>query len=431
MNAVLKSAQELFLDFSAKASNVFSFYDSNVIQRRKKNSSNIGARYICQFTIELLNRQAGGYRGTADRLAELLGKDVLLSYSASSICEARKKFPSQIFLDLNKILLDKTSSLQEGLWFGRRLFAIDGSKIVLPKNLEKSGFKAERKESHYPMGRLSCLYQVGTQFIHDISLQSHCNERRSALDHFDKLASGDITVYDRGYFSFNLLAAHRAAHHDFVMRFSESTGISAFEDFIQKNKTQDSADKIVKISPVGANTKKKIARDFPSENQEFSVRLIKYTHAGKPYYLVTSIDDKKVYPRKVFADLYHSRWGVEEAYKQLKVFLLKKEFHSNCYQTVCQEIYASVLVINMSRALTFLIEIEKSAPKKKSEDAATQDFEVASKQVIRLLSNENLRNISLYKSDKEDDNFENRSCYKEDKSPPTERTKASVVSKRA
>ena len=395
MPVVLQKAKELLLRFAKKSIDIFSTYNSSVIIRRKKNLSNIDSRYVCQFTIELLTRQAGGFRGTADRLSEVLGADSKINYSASSICEARKKFPAELFLELNKALIEETPS-QNNFWQGRRLFAIDGSKIVLPKGLEKYGFKPERKQSHYPMGRLSCLYEVGTQLIHDISLNSHCDERKAAISHFSTLSTDDVVIYDRGYFSFNLLAVHRQNKNDFVMRFSEKTGVRELEDFIQKNIDKKSSQSTVKIAPVGANTKRKLAKDFPSEKQEFLVRLIKYTYDTKPYYLITSLVNKNDFPRKLFPDLYHSRWGVEETYKQLKVYLLRKEFHSACLRTVCQEVYASALVANMSRVLTLSIEEEKMDSKKKSSLCGIeQDFTVASQQVIRLFSNDNVRDFTI------------------------------------
>jgi hypothetical protein len=398
MGSVLQSAQKLFANFAAEASLVFSSYDSNIIQRKKKNSSNIGAKYVCQFTIELLTRQTGGFRGTADRLAEALGQNANLTYSASSICEARKKFPAQLFLDLNEALLNQISSKESRS--GRRLFAIDGSKIVLPKQLEKAGFKTERKESHYPMGRLSCLYDVQSQLIHDVSLNNHCDERKAALAHFKSLKPGDITIYDRGYFCFFLLAAHRKASHDYIMRFSKSTGIKELEEFIVDNQSKKSTERTVTILPTGPNSKRRLAKEFPSESQEFSVRLIKYTYDSKPFYLLTSLQNRKEFPRKDFADLYHSRWGVEEAYKQIKVFLLRKEFHSSCYQTVCHEVFAAVLVTNMSRVLTLAVENEKKELKKNSKSSiefgkerSSQETKLASKQIVRLF--DDVRNSDI------------------------------------
>lgn len=390
MATIPQTAQELLLTFATKASSIFLDYDNTIIQRRKKDGSNIDSKYVCQFTIELLTRQAGGLRGTADRLAETLEVDATLTYAASSICEARKKFSSKLFLDLNQALLDELS-FQTNFWQGRRLFAVDGSKIVLPKLLEKSGFKPEKKESHYPMGLLSCLYEVETQLIHDISLNNHGNERKAAIAHFHKLSADDIVIYDRGYFAFNLLAAHRQNKHDFVMRFSEKTGVKELEEFIRENADQESAQSTVRISPASAQSKKKLAKDFPSEDKEFLVRLIKYVYDGKPYYLITSLLNMKIYPKSCFSDLYHSRWGVEEAYKQLKVYLLKKEFHGNCHTTVRQEIYASVLVANMSRTLALFIEKEKSASKKKfSYSTRERDFRMAGKQIIRLFNNHSM-----------------------------------------
>ena len=129
MAVILRKTKDLLLRFAKKSVAIFSSYNSSVIIRRKKNSSNIDSRYLCQFTIELLTRQAGGFRGAADRLSEVLGSDSKINYSASSICEARKKFPADLFLELNKALIEEIPP-QNGFWQGKRLFAIDGSKLI-------------------------------------------------------------------------------------------------------------------------------------------------------------------------------------------------------------------------------------------------------------------------------------------------------------
>ena len=162
------------------------------------------------------------------------------------------------------------------------------------------------------------------------------------------------------------------------------------EAFIINNKSKKSAEKTVKIAPMGVNSKRKIAKNFPNDSQKFSVRLIKYTYNLQSYYMITSLQNKVEFPQKIFADLYHQRWGIEEAYKQLKVFLLRKEFHSSCYQTVCHEIFAATLVANMSRVLTMVVEEKNKDIKKNSKtpgntkESSAQEFQLASKQVIRL-----------------------------------------------
>ena len=94
------------------------------------------------------------------------------------------------------------------LWRGHRAFAVDGSKLNLPRPLLHNGYRTPSDSSHYPQGLLSCLYQLRARLPLDIDLSSHGNERAAALTHLPALRPGDVVVYDRGYYSFLMLHAH-------------------------------------------------------------------------------------------------------------------------------------------------------------------------------------------------------------------------------
>ena len=97
-------------------------------------------------------------------------------FAPSSVCEARQKLTEQIFVDLNNCLI---------LQFGNKkhnIFAVDGSRLNLPKELEMVGYKKCNKEAHYPQGLISCLYNIDTQVVHDFCLTKKLNERDCAQD---------------------------------------------------------------------------------------------------------------------------------------------------------------------------------------------------------------------------------------------------------
>jgi hypothetical protein len=66
--------------------------------------------------------------------------------SASSLCEARRKLPEEVFIELNKtILLHHEKRVTLARWCGHRIFAADGSKLNLPHDLLLAGYKAPSK----------------------------------------------------------------------------------------------------------------------------------------------------------------------------------------------------------------------------------------------------------------------------------------------
>lgn len=100
-------------------------------------------------------------------------------------------------------------------WFGHRIFAVDGSRINIPRELTAYGFKIyDETRRHYPQGLLSCLYDVLSKTVYDFDFVSHMNERKCALQHLKVVQPNDIMMFDRGYFSYLMLHEfHNAGVH--------------------------------------------------------------------------------------------------------------------------------------------------------------------------------------------------------------------------
>ena len=130
--------------------------------------------------------------------------------STSSFTEARTKLDEDIFKVLNERIIrayeeeSKDSYRLEGL----RIFAVDGSKINLPRTLIEKGYRLPSDNANYPQGLVSCLYQLKSKIPYDFDLVKHGDERKCALKHLKSLRKNDIIVYDRGYFSYAMLYYH-------------------------------------------------------------------------------------------------------------------------------------------------------------------------------------------------------------------------------
>lgn len=92
-------------------------------------------------------------------------------------------------------------------WNDHRIFAVDGSRVNVPRELINDGYKlyAEERGRYYPQGLMRCLYNLQEKVVYDFRFVTHMNERLCALEHMKKLTSKDIIVFDRGYFSYLLL----------------------------------------------------------------------------------------------------------------------------------------------------------------------------------------------------------------------------------
>ena len=82
--------------------------------------------------------------------------------SAAAICQARAKVDEEIFRSAHRAVLERLPGDGPGaLWHGHRAFAVDGSKLNLPRPLVRAGYRTPGDKAHYPQGLLSCLLYWG------------------------------------------------------------------------------------------------------------------------------------------------------------------------------------------------------------------------------------------------------------------------------
>ena len=263
----------------------------------------------------------------------------------ATFCNARAKMDASVFKLLNTEIINTYETDREDHRFkGHRLFAVDGTKINLPKTLLKFGFQKPSEHAHFPQGLASCLYQLKSEIPFDFELESHCDERRLALGHLDALKEDDIVVYDRGYFSYAMLHAHHKKQIHAVFRLPQNS-FKVIDEFIHSA----DLDKTVTIQ-ASPKRQEKILKKHPGlEFLPLQLRLIKYVVAGVTYIIGTTLTDIKRYPASEFPDIYHSRWGVEELYKISKVLIDVEDFHGQTERGVRQELYAHFVMITLAK----------------------------------------------------------------------------------
>lgn len=227
-------------------------YDSLWMKRERK----INTRFLILFILRLtIPKDERGYGNT---LLEIFSNffnfeidGITKSLAPSSICEARMKLSPNIFKELNNNIIDIWNRFNEKplLWHGLLLRGVDGSKLTLPKELQKAGYETPGDHAYYPQGLLSGVYNLLSGIPLDFDFVHHNNERICALEHLKHAEQHSLNVYDRGYFSFELLADH--VEQDAVFRVQRNT-YKEIDDFWEGEET----DKIILLYPPKKNTTK-------------------------------------------------------------------------------------------------------------------------------------------------------------------------------
>ena len=264
---------------------------------------------------------------------------------ASAFCNARAKLDENIFKTLHaEILQHADKPCTDHQWKGHRIFAVDGSRMNLPRQLINHGYQVPSDNAHYPQGLLSCLYQLKSRIPMAFDLVSHADERKVALTHLTSLSENDVVVYDRGYFSYGMLyeQIERGLHPIFRLKNKASRAV---DQFIASSET----DKIVEIIPSQANQIVLLEKYPESLCKPIPLRLVKYTVAGTTYILGTTLFDQQKYTIEDLSDVYHSRWGIEELYKISKKLMSIEDFHGQSERGVKQELFAHFTLITLTR----------------------------------------------------------------------------------
>lgn len=322
-------------------------YDNQWIKRKRS----IDSKFLISFIFQIILDTNKGYSISLLRLWEhYSNKDIQTPqqkiFAPSSVCEARQKLSEQIFIDLNKKLISEFNYQKQKVanQLAHRVFAVDGSRVNLPKELKELGYKTCNKNSYYPQGLMSCIYNIDTQIVYDFCLSKNLNERLCVPNHLSVLQKGDIVIFDRGYFSYLLL--YQCMKKDIVpvFRVSIHLGNKALLDFVSSAET----DSVIEYVP-SSTVKKQIEKQgLNIECKPIMLRLVKHEIDDKLYLYATTLIDSK-YSRKIFAELYAKRWEIEELYKISKCLVDVEAFHSKTERGVKQETYAHFVLINLAR----------------------------------------------------------------------------------
>ena len=158
------AARERFLQMWARVLadvvRVTSEWDRAWMQRRRLLNTLLVVLFVFRLVLAPRNQ---GYAATATELWDQCRQlDIPLPQSQpvspGALSRARAKIHPQAFLRVHRAVLEHAPRDDpRALWRGHRVFAVDGSKLNLPRPLLRDGYRLPSETAHYPQGLLSCL----------------------------------------------------------------------------------------------------------------------------------------------------------------------------------------------------------------------------------------------------------------------------------
>ena len=265
--------------------------------------------------------------------------------AASSICKARQRVHEELFLDLHREILRHGND--GARWKGRRLFAVDGTKMNLPRGLVDASYPLPNSGAHYPQGW--CPACTGStprsRSTSRSAFAPASGPPRWATCTPWRPETSSCSTGDTSRSRCSTPSSARVPHPVFRLQVNSS---AAFRDFMEGG----GAETVVAAAP-GPDARRELAKRRPGERFDpVDVRLVRRTTDGGDFNLATTLLDADDVSADDLGDLYHGRWSIEELYKVSKQTIAVDEFHGRTERGVRQELYAHFNLIAMTRLLS-------------------------------------------------------------------------------
>jgi len=225
---------------------------------------------------------------------------------------------------------------------GWRPMGLDGSTLDspdTPANAQAFGRPTTgRAQGAFPQVRLLALCEPGTHAVCALAVKPLCHgEPSMAAPLPDRLGPGMLLIWDRGFFSYELISAvvRRGAHR--LARVKSNT-------VLRPIRRLDDGSYLAKLYPGEADRRR--------DTRGLLVRVIEYTHddpnrpgAGERHRLITDVTNPEDLPAHAAPLVYHERWEEELALDEIKAHLSARALpiRSKTPAGVVQEVYGLIL----------------------------------------------------------------------------------------
>lgn len=272
--------------------------------------------------------------------------------SEQAFAQARAKLSLTAIPGLNDWLVARAEMDQfVPRWHGLRLVAADASTVRF--GLRASHVKRAALADQILFG----LFLPGPDLMLAASLHEvhERGERQFLFEHLDRLSPDDLLLLDRGYPCRWLVAVLNERAIKFCMRVDNTSGFACVRAFMRST----APDQVVMLPAPN----KRDALDYECPRKPQRVRLVRnVSPGGEQRVLMTNLFDDKLYPADCFAELYHKRWGIEEAFKRLKHRLNLEHVTGLTQQAVAQDVAAKIVCDNLQALVALTAHADADLP---------------------------------------------------------------------
>ena len=323
-------------------------------------------------------------------------KDIL-PITKSGFIQSRSKIKTEAFIQVMN-LINKAYPCKKK-YKGYRLLAVDGSDLSIAKDKKDEGsrkFNGENTKSSY-MLHINCEYDIlNDRYIDCVVQKYNQQDENAALVAMSDRYKGDKAIFiaDRYYAAYNNMAHLEEHGHKYLIRSKDINGATSilknyfkgkegeFDEDVSIILTNKYSKKIIenkdKYKPIITNqTFDYLDSDNHFYEMKFRVVRIRIDGNEEEYESVITNLDRAEFPKEEIKDLYMHRWNIEVSYRHLKYVADLNRTHSVKRDLLMQEIWAKLIMFNISMIIINYINENKISKEVKRRDEYKVNVSVA------------------------------------------------------
>lgn len=279
-----------------------------------------------------------------------------ISQNSSAFCQARQDLEMSVVEEAFDALYAQLRG-EEVLWYGRRVFALDGTTLALESVEElREQFPPARNQHgkcHNPLLFLGLAHDV----LSGVAVRpvwgamygdKTTSEQRMARESLSRLEPGSVVLGDRNYGCFSVVWYASENKHDVIFRLKDKQA----EKILGKGTGKQRDESVVwSISAADRKTNPELPDDATIEGR---VIVLNKFLDGKTETFSFFTTLKNVAAEDLFA-LYGKRWSIETDIRTLKYVSGLRRISGKSKNVVEKEVILGIAAYNLVRALMVFV----------------------------------------------------------------------------
>ena len=361
--------------------------DSYFTRKGRKTSFKDTMKTVISFGSDSLTLEMNRYFNDKDTLP----------ITQSGFIQSRAKIKTEAFIQVMN-LINKAYPCKKK-YKGYRLLAVDGSDLSIAKDKKDDVSKKFNGENVMPsyMLHINCEYDILNDRYVDCVIQKYkeMDENAAFVAMLDRY-KGDKAIFiaDRNYATYNNMAHLKEHGHTYLIRSKDiNTKTSILKNYFKGKEGEFDEDVSIILTRKQTNfikeNKDKYKTMMPNQifdyldldnhfyEMKFRVVRIRIDGNKEEYESVITNLEKDEFSKEEIKDLYMRRWNIEVSYRHLKYVTDLNRTHSVKRDFLIQEIWAKLIMFNISMIMINYINENKISKEVKRKDEYKVNVSVA------------------------------------------------------